>query len=479
MSLDETDQQLRFDGVKVLLVDDEPNLLRVVRRILHRRGAEVSLASNGLDALEVLEDFPAEVVLTDLMMPEMDGLTFLKELNGRELDPVVIVLTGHGTMETAIEAMRNGARDYLLKPCDPDEIILVFGRELESRRMRDENRRLKAEVSSLTTRLAQYESFGEMVGDSEPMQEVYRQIQRLCQFHDLSVLVWGETGTGKELVARALHSGSPRAKREFVAINCAAIPDDLQESQLFGHKAGSFTGATEDYTGAFEAADGGTLLLDEVGEMRPEMQAKLLRALEEKAITPLGRHRPIPVDVRVVAATNRDLVEAVQQGTFRADLYNRLEGAVILLPSLRERMDDLPALVDHFLQQVAEHYGVRPKSVTPAAMRRLAEHAWPGNIRELQNVIRRAFIFADGEVIDEPDLQITPATLAPAAAPTPPRVAVDEPEDDDAGLGRLEVQERDEIVKALREAGGNKSKAADLLGIDRKKLYRRLRKYEL
>lgn len=478
MSSAERDSQLRFDGVKVLLVDDEPNLLRVVRRILHRRGAEVTLAANGADALDALEDFAAEVVLTDLMMPEMDGLTFLKELQTRELDPVVIVLTGHGTMETAIEAMRHGARDYLLKPCDPDEIILVFHRELEARRMRDENRRLKAEVSSLTTRLAQYESFGEMIGDSEPMQEVYRQIERLCTFHDLSVLVTGETGTGKELVARALHRGSPRAKREFVAINCAAIPDDLQESQLFGHKAGSFTGAMEDYTGAFEAADGGTLLLDEVGEMRPEMQAKLLRALEEKAITPLGRHRPIPVDVRVVAATNRDLVEAVSQGLFRADLFNRLEGAVIRLPSLRERMSDLPALVDHFLRQVAEHYGVRPKSVTPAALQTLAEHAWPGNVRELQNVIRRAFIFADGEVIDASDLQITPATLPPTAAT--PSAAEPEPEPDgDAGLGRLELQERDEIVKALREAGGNKSKAAELLGIDRKKLYRRLRRYGL
>jgi len=478
MSLDEGDGQLRFDGVKVLLVDDEPNLLRVVRRILHRRGAEVTLASNGLDALEALEEFAAEVVLTDLMMPEMDGLTFLHELQRRELDPVVIVLTGHGTMETAIEAMRRGARDYLLKPCDPDEIILVFGRELESRRIRDENRRLKAEVSSLTTRLAQYESFGEMVGDSEPMQEVYRQIERLCRFHDLSVLVCGETGTGKELVARALHRGSPRAGREFVAINCAAIPDDLQESQLFGHRAGSFTGATEDYTGAFEAADGGTLLLVEVGEMRPEMQVKLLRALEEKAITPLGRHRPIPIDVRVVAATNRDLVEAVQQGQFRADLFNRLEGAVIRLPNLRDRMSDLPALVDHFLRQVAEHYGVRPKTVTPAALRRLGEHPWPGNIRELQNVIRRAFIFADADTIDAGDLQITPTATSSSSTPLA-RIDASEPDEQAPGLGRLDIQERDAIVKALREAGGNKSKAAELLGIDRKKLYRRLRKYQL
>jgi DNA-binding NtrC family response regulator len=309
------------------------------------------------------------------------------------------------------------------------------------------------------------------------MQEVYRQIERLCRFDDLSVLVCGETGTGKELVARALHHGSPRAKREFVAINCAAIPDDLQESQLFGHKAGSFTGATEDYTGAFEAADGGTLLLDEVGEMRPEMQAKLLRALEEKAITPLGRHRPLPVDVRVVAATNRDLVDAVQQGVFRADLFNRLEGAVIQLPALRQRMSDLPALVSHTLQQVAEHYGVRPKSLTSAAMARLMQHTWPGNVRELQNVVRRAFIFADGEQIDAEHLQIT-STASPTPSIAPPTVPTEEPDEND-GLGRLEVQERDAIVRALREAGGNKSKAAELLGIDRKKLYRRLRKYDL
>ncbi len=351
---------IRFDGTRVLLVDDEPNMLRVVRRILHRRGAEVESAANGLDALDALEEFSADVILTDLAMPELDGLGLLQALHDRGNEALVIVLTGHGTMETAIQAMRLGARDYLLKPCDPDEILLVFHRELESQRLRRENLRLKGEVSSLTQRLERYESFGEMVGDSAPMQAVYQQIERLCRFDDLPVLVMGETGTGKELVARALHRGSPRGPHPFVAINCAAIPDDLQESQLFGHKKGSFTGATEDYVGAFEAAHQGTLLLDEVGEMRPEMQAKLLRALEEKAITPLGRHQPVAVDVRVVAATNLDLGAAVRQGDFRADLYNRLEGAVILLPPLRARPGDLPQLATHFLDKVARDYGVAP-----------------------------------------------------------------------------------------------------------------------
>ncbi|MCC7493153.1 MAG: sigma-54-dependent Fis family transcriptional regulator [Fimbriimonadaceae bacterium] len=467
--------ELRFDGVKVLLVDDEPNMLRVVRRILHRRGAEVETAANGLDALAALDGFTPDVVLTDLMMPELDGLGLLAALKQRDLDVTVIVFTGHGTMETAIEAMRLGARDYLLKPCDPDEILLVFARELEAARLRRENLRLKTEVSTLSQRLAKYESFGEMVGDSAAMQAVYQQIERLCRFHDLSVLVIGETGTGKELVARALHRGSPRAPHSFVAINCAAIPEDLQESQLFGHRKGSFTGASEDYVGAFEAADKGTLLLDEVGEMRPELQAKLLRALEERAVTPLGRHQPLPVDVRVVAATNRDLQAAVAAGEFRADLYNRLEGAVIALPPLRERPSDLPALAEHFLQKVAADYGVAPKSLSPDALSRLQVYAWPGNVRELFNVLRRAFIFSDTDCIEAAELALhdAPAAAGPAGAaavPAPPAAAE---------LGRMASQERDLIVAALREARGNKSRAAELLGIDRKRLYRRLRKYGL
>ncbi|NUQ01440.1 MAG: sigma-54-dependent Fis family transcriptional regulator [Armatimonadetes bacterium] len=460
----------QFAGVRILLVDDEPNLLRVVRRILHRRGAEVESAANGRDALEVLDGFQADLVLTDLMMPEMDGVQLIQAIRERGHEAVVIVLTGHGTMETAIEAMRLGARDYLIKPCDPEEILLVFSRELEALRLRRDNRRLRSEVSTLATRLERYESFGEMVGDSAPMQEVYQQIERLCRFHDMTVLVTGETGTGKELVARALHRNSPRASHPFIAINCAAIPADLQESQLFGHKRGSFTGAMDDYVGAFQAAHRGTLLLDEVGEMRPEMQAKLLRALEERAITPLGSHQAVAVDVRVVAATNRDLMAAVAAGEFRADLYNRLEGAVIRLPALREHREDIPLLARHFLDSVAGEYAVAPKTLTQGAVLRLMDHDWPGNIRELRNVVRRVFVFSDRDLIEADELDIVEAD-EPERRP----VAVGA----DGELGMMEVQERELITRALGQTGGNKSRAAELLGIDRKRLYRRLRKYGL
>ncbi len=465
MSLEDT---IRFDGVHILLVDDEPNLLRVVRRILRRRGAEVESAGDGVEALAKLDSFPADLILTDLKMPEMGGVELLQELRRRGIEAAVLVLTGHGTMETAIEAMRLGARDYLLKPCDPDEILLVCQRELEAFRLRRENLRLRSAVSALSKQVEQQAGYGEMVGDSPAMRELYRQIERLCRFDDLTVLLMGETGTGKELVARALHRGTRRAEHPFVAVNCAAIPADLQESQLFGHRKGSFTGAEDDYVGAFEAAHQGTLLLDEVGEMRPELQPKLLRALEEKAVTPLGRHQPLAVDVRVIAATNRDLAADVTDGRFRADLYNRLEGAVLRLPPLRERMEDLPALATHFLEAIARDYDLPAKSLAPSAIARLRAHSWPGNVRELANVMRRSFVFADGEVIAADNLHLGPP---PASTGLPAAV--------DDGLGELERQEREMIVRTLAETGGNKSKTAEVLGIDRKKLYRRLDKYGL
>ncbi|MBI2299248.1 MAG: sigma-54-dependent Fis family transcriptional regulator [Armatimonadetes bacterium] len=458
---------IRLDGVRILLVDDEAHLLQTVRRILTRHGAEVETALNGRLADELHDTFLPDVVVTDLKMPEMDGVELLRRLSERPAPPLVIILTGHATVETAIEAMRHGARDYLLKPCDMDELLLVLRREVETHAMRLENRRLRAEVATLQRRLESHEHYGEMVGGSPAMREVYRQVERLCQFHDIPVLITGETGTGKELVARALHHGSPRAPHPFIAINCGAIPTDLQESQLFGHRKGAFTGATEHYIGAFEAAHQGTLLLDEIGEMRPEMQVKLLRALEEKAVTPLGRNTPTPVDVRVVAATNRDLAAAVAEGSFRADLYNRIEGVVIHLPPLRERIEDLPLLAGHVLARIAEEYGILPKPLTAGAMQRLRSHRWPGNVRELQNVLRRAFLFAQGEAIEADDLTF---------GTSPPPVA-EVPQPESEANGRLDEQERRMIEAALREAGGNKSRAAAALGIDRKKLYRRLRRY--
>lgn len=481
------DDELRFDQVRFLLVDDEPNHLRLVRRILLRRGAVVESAINGRDGLAQHEQFQPDIIVTDLRMPELSGLEMLRQLRESDDETIVIVLTGFGAVDSAKEAMRLGASDYLMKPCDMEELMLVADRELRSRRVRHENQRLRSELSTLSRRLGESAHYAEMIGRSPAMQEVYRQVERLCWFHDMPVLITGETGTGKELVARALHHGSPRAARPFIAINCGAVPTDLQESQLFGHRQGSFTGASADHTGAFQAAEGGTLLLDEVGEMRSEMQVKLLRALEEKAITPLGQNDPIPVDVRVLAATNRDLAEAVADGSFRADLYNRIEGVVINLPPLRARREDIPLLAEHFLRAVAEEYKVQPKRFSPEALERLIGYFWPGNVRELQNVVRRAFVFSGPDVIAAEDLEYHPPSHASRPVvnePAPsdpvglPTLPPDEAEES-LGLGLLERQERRLIRQALEEAQGNKSKAAEMLGIDRKRLYRKIERYEL
>jgi DNA-binding NtrC family response regulator len=446
-------------NARILLVEDEANMVRTLARILERKGYTVDTAPNGQIALERLAEGPVDVVITDLNMPVMDGMTLLREMQGRQLAPVTIVLTGHGTIQSAVEAMKLGAGDYLIKPCNPDELLIVVERQLETHHLR-------REVSRLKQQLRKYDRYGEIIGKSPLMQDIYRVIEAVSG-NKSNVLLHGENGTGKELVARTIHSKSPLAERPFLAVNCGALAETLLESQLFGHRKGAFTGAVEDHDGVFQAAEGGTLFLDEISEIPLALQVKFLRAIQEKEVTPLGSTRPIQVDFRLIAATNRDLEEALHQGSFRTDLYYRLNVVSIDLPPLRDRREDIPLLVDHFVAEFSRSYGVEPKRVTPEAMGRIEAYSWPGNIRELQNVIERAFALSTDPVIGEHDLP--PRLLAPPSGPT-----LGEPFSEPLPFDELEKLN---ILAALRKSGGNKNEAARLLQIDRQRLYRKIEKY--
>jgi len=448
-------------SARILLVEDEANMVRTLTKILERKGYVVDAAGTGEAALGRLGEQGYDLVITDLNMPVMDGMQLLREMQARQLHPATIVLTGHGTIQTAVEAMKLGAGDYLIKPCHPDELLLVAARLLEVRELR-------REVTQLKRELRRFDRFGEIIGTSQPMQEIYRIIDAVSQ-NKSNVLISGENGTGKELVARTIHNKGPLAVRPFLAINCGALSETLLESQLFGHRKGSFTGAIDDHEGVFQAAAGGTLFLDEISEIPLPLQVKFLRAIQEKEVTPLGSTRPVRVDVRIIAATNRDLDDALRDGMFRTDLYYRLNVVPIHLPPLRERRQDIPLLVERFIQDFSGVYGVEPKRVTDPALQRILEYHWPGNIRELQNAIERAFALSA-----QPE--ITPENLPPAvlrqAGGDPAVDALTEPIP-------LDELERRNILAALHRSGGNKNEAARLLRIDRQRLYRKIEKYGL
>jgi DNA-binding NtrC family response regulator len=446
---------------RTLLVEDEANMVRTLAKILERKGYVVDAASTGEEALQRLTETPYDLVITDLNMPVMDGMQLLREMNARGLQPATIVLTGHGTIQSAVEAMKLGAGDYLIKPCHPDELLLVATRLLELRQLR-------REVTQLKQQLHHVDRFGEIVGNSPSMQAVFQIIEAVSQ-NKSNVLISGENGTGKELVARTIHTRGPLAAKPFLAINCGALSETLLESQLFGHRKGSFTGAIEDHEGVFQAADGGTLFLDEISEIPLPLQVKFLRAIQEKEVTPLGSTRPVRVDVRIIAATNRDLEEAVKNGTFRTDLFYRLNVVPIRLPPLRQRREDIPLLVEHFIRDFSRIYGVEPKRVTREAMATIVVYGWPGNIRELQNAIERAFALSSQPEIARRDLP--PAVLGwDESAAATDLLAAPLP---------LEDIEKKNILAALQHSGGNKNEAARILGIDRQRLYRKIEKYGL
>ena len=443
--------------MRILVVDDEPGIRRAVAAEMEDGGYDVESAASGSEAILKFRESPADLVITDLKMDGMDGLDVLREIKRARPETEVMMMTAHGTMDTAVAALRAGAYDYIAKPFDMDDLALSVRRMAEKVALSAENVRLKSELKS------KY-SFDNIIGISGAMQDAFKLVERVAQ-RDATVLLRGESGTGKEVFARLIHNSSAR-KGPFMAVNCAAIPETLLESELFGHEKGAFTGAMAPRAGLFREADGGTLFLDEIGEVTTNIQAKLLRAIQEKEVRPVGGRGPIPVDVRIVAATNQDLESGLKEGWFREDLYYRLAVFPILTPPLRRRRDDIEPLCAHFLAKGG--YDMR---FSPKAMQRMVAYDWPGNVRELENVVERSALMADDDVID--------------VAALPPQVAGAEGGGDgsapagglfvlpDDGV-HLESLEEDLIRQALRKADGNKTRAASLLGITRRTLYSRL-----
>ena len=438
----------------VLVVDDEEKLRRVVELQLKTAGFEVEQAGSAEDALKLTDG--ADVILTDLRLPGISGLELLANLRRQDSHTPVIVMTAFGSIETAVDAMKAGAVDFLPKPFSLDHLMTVINKALEIRTLRDENRELRAE-------LGQRYEFDNIVGRSDAMREIFGTVERVAPTR-ATVLLCGESGVGKDLIARAIHHHSPRDGRPFVKINCTALPENLMESELFGYEKGAFTGANTTKPGKFEQADTGTVFLDEIGDVPASVQVKLLRILQEREFERLGSNKTRHIDVRVLAATNVDLRAALEQGTFREDLYYRLNVLPINIPPLRERKEDVPFLAEHFVKKLKKDLGTPVQSISEAAIQRLLEYHWPGNVRELENVIERSMVLATGAVLEAGDIKLD---LAPK-----PRLAASDgflPE----GM-TLDDYERTIIREALHRATGNKSQAARLLGLTRNALRYRL-----
>ena len=461
---------------RVLIADDEDGLRWVLEKGLRQAGYEVTAVRDGDEALRAFSEAPFDLVFLDIRMPGTDGLTVLAKLRALASDAHVIVMTAHGTMETAIQAMQRGAYDYLAKPFDLDEVLLLAERALAAGR-------LTQEVARLKTGLQEVWEFGALIGRHPRMQEVYKTIGRIAA-SDVTILLRGESGTGKELVARAIHHYSRRAGRPFVAVSSAAIPGTLLESELFGHERGAFTDAKERKLGKLELAHGGTLFLDEIGDMPPELQTKLLRALQERTIERVGGQESLRIDVRVLAATNRDLETMMREGRFREDLFYRLNVVTVTLPPLRERRRDIPLLVEHLLAKYAAELGER--GVAPEALDRLVGHDWPGNVRELENVVQRAMVMATTGVILPEHLPIGPVSAAASVAIDATLEEIIERkllecvrglrEHASANLYGLMIGlvEKPLLRAVLRETGGNQVRAANILGINRNTLRKKL-----
>jgi DNA-binding NtrC family response regulator len=449
----------------ILIVDDEEDSRIALQTILGTWGYATDVATEGREALQKAAALRPSLVVTDLMMPDMDGLGLLTALQQEMPRLPVIILTGRATVDTAVGAMRQGAYDYLTKPVDLDRLRLLIEKGLERGRTLDE-------ITILRRRVKDVWGLGRLIGRSAPMQEVHRLIEQAAAT-PAPVLIHGETGTGKELVARTLHELSARSGGPFVAVNCAAMPETLLESEIFGHERGAFTDARDRREGCFELAHGGTLLLDEVAEMQPGTQAKFLRVLEEGAFRRLGGKTEITVDVRVVAATNKDPVAAMKDGAFREDLYYRLNVFTLAVPPLRQRIEDIPLLVTGFIEEFSGKYDKRITGVDDPALKILMSHAWPGNVRELRNVVERAFIACEGDVITA---KVLPGTspVAPAAPWAGDSDALTAP----IGLPLREV-EKQFVLRTLAAENNNKTRAADRLGISTKTLHNMLQRWGL
>ena len=448
---------------RILIIDDEESFRHMLSVILKREGYEVDAAPDGQEGLQKMTLNTYDQVLCDIRMPRMDGLEFLREVQKAGMDATLIMMSAYGTVDTAIEAMKSGAYDYISKPFKPDEIILTLKKAEERERLRRENERLRREVRS------QY-SFENIVSKNEKMQKLFDVIRKVAPYKS-TILIIGESGTGKELVARALHYQSDRSQRAFIPVNCGAIPENLLESELFGHVKGAFTDAIRTKKGLFEEADGGTLFLDEIGELPLQLQVKLLRVLQEGEIRRVGEAKPIQVDVRIVAATVKDLIREVKEGRFREDLFYRLNVFPIHLPPLRERREDIPLLASHFVKKYNQALGKAVASINPKAVETLLNYRWFGNVRELENTIERAIVLADGSEIDKENL---PAEIQEfeEGVPSPPV------EEEECSIKKASKSlEINLIQKALKRTRGNHTHAAKLLEISHRALLYKIKEY--
>ena len=449
---------------RVLVVDDEENIRLVLRTLLKKHGYEVEVADSGEAALAALDSFDPDVILTDVRMPRMGGLDLLGALKAKQHPATVIVMSAYGNVDLAIEAMKAGAYDYVSKPFKPDEIVLALRKAEERETLRRENRALREQIQKDN----QFES---ILAKSKEMLDIFRTISKIADFKT-TVLITGESGTGKELVARAIHGKSQRKSSPFVAINCGAIPENLLESELFGHKRGAFTDATSDRRGLFEEADGGTLFLDEIGELPLNLQVKLLRVLQEENIRRVGDSKDLKVNVRIIAATHRDLTADVKAGRFREDLFYRINVLAIHIPPLRNRREDVSLLIDHFLSRNNARLGTNIRGLSPESRKLLLEYAWPGNVRELENTIERAMVLAESDVLQSSDL---PERIREALDPVQVHLA----------SGELSIKKSSAAIeqilirRALQKTKGNRTRAADLLEISHRALLYKIKDYKI
>jgi two-component system response regulator AtoC len=455
---------------QIVVLDDEKSYADMLSFILKREGYEVQTFYEPKVALEYLRTRAVDLIVSDIAMPEMDGIEFLRTFMTYGVETPVIMVSAYGTIDSAVEAMKLGAYDYISKPFKPDELLMAISKLDDKVRLEEDNRTLREEVKG------QYE-FANIIARSRRMQELFGTVQKICAYKS-TVLVSGESGTGKELFARAIHYNSPRAKQKFVAVNCGAIPENLLESELFGHAKGAFTGAVKDKPGLFEEASGGTLFLDEIGELPLMLQVKLLRVLQEEEVRRVGETRSRSIDARVVAATSRNLVKEIEGGTFREDLFYRLNVIHLVIPPLRERTEDLPLLVQHFLDRFSQKYdeeyheASRTLRVSPKVMKLFLDYPWPGNVRELENTIERAYILSEGDVITE--------EVLPDKFFAPPSRVFQTLDESDLSIKRTSKAMEEQLIRrALQRTRGNKSQAARLLEISHKALLYKVKEYKI
>jgi two-component system response regulator AtoC len=452
-----------MSGARVLVIDDETGLRHTLELILADEGYVIRTAGDGEEGLRMALAEPPDLILCDIRMPRLDGLGFIERYRAEGGEALVVMMSAYGTLESAIEAMRKGAYDYISKPFNADEVILAL-------RKAEERESLRREVKRLRARVGEAEGFEQVIGHSAVLREVLDVAARVAAY-PTTVLITGESGTGKESVARAIHRASPRRDAPFVAVNCGAIPENLLESELFGHEKGAFTGAERAREGLIAEANGGTLFLDEIGELPSALQVKLLRALQERTIRPVGSSQERPVDVRILAATSRDLVADVEEGRFREDLYYRVNVIHLHLPPLRTRPEDVGALAEHFLRLHARRLGIADASIDPALLPVLARYVWPGNVRELENVIERALVLSGGAITEE-HLPAHVRTSQPVF-----HVAVDG--DDLSVKRRLPALERELIARALERTRGNRTRASEILDLSTRALTYKIQEYGL